>query len=111
MQLADLDARFLRLNDLGAMEFVPSVDEAQGLHMRCPKCHTDASNGRMFNHRCICWFADSQVPFSQVPEAEQQVVSGRSLGELTLSGIGPIVLRANCKACFEVVRGEVRLVE
>lgn len=102
----DLDARFVKLSLGGPeehwpkgrpnIEYVDSLQEADGVWFLCPKCFS-ANGGEVGTHMVGCWFV-GKVPDWVEPNPGRWNPSGTGLADLTFVPPGAIsvLLTSGC---------------
>lgn len=91
-RLTELEPYFVRAGVDGAISYVDSPLEAQGILFLCPKCFVE-NKGPVGTHCVLVWFRDRGVPpeFQPTP---RWVVSGTGMSDLTTSP--SIHIRTGC---------------
>jgi hypothetical protein len=111
MRLADLDARFIKLDPAQPGSFwtegVP-LAEAHGVMFLCPVCFAAAGND-VGVHSVICWFADRGVPADMTPKPGRWRPAGTGIDDLTFVGpdAASVLLMSGCNAHFFVRDGAI----
>ena len=105
LQLTDLDARFLKVDDETHYHTVDNIGDADGVLFLCPKCFRENS-GSVGTHSVLCW--SPKVPQSIPPAPGRWNMVGTGLGDLSLvAGSSSVLLTSGCQAHFYVRNGEI----
>lgn len=113
MRLADLDARFLKIDtDRSFWTEGISLSEAQGVLFLCPVCF-QKNGGGVGTHSVICWFDGRGVPTDMDPKPGRWTPAGTGIADLTLNppsftGARSVRLLGGCNAHFNVTAGEIQ---
>ena len=106
MNLTDVDAEFIKLNDAKGASFstVESINDADGIMLLCPAC-LEANNGENA-HSIICWAP--HVPQTVHPVPGRWNLIGTGLHDLELkNGSSSVALDCKNKAHFFVRGGKI----
>lgn len=106
MKITELNARFIRRNDLG-FENVEDIAEADGLFFVCPVCYKTQGNTVVGAHSIICW--RPQVPANIDPKPGRWEFIGTCLDDLTLTAAASSIFLTGpgCGAHFYIRNGEI----
>jgi hypothetical protein len=96
VKLADLDAKFLKVDSETSYHEVESLTEADGVIFLCPKCFA-ANKGPVGTHSVICWFK-GKVSDAMRPAPGRWNPSGTGLDDLTFvpPGAVSVLLMGGC---------------
>ena len=91
------------------MNYVQSIDQAQGVSFLCPKCFI-ANGSRVGTHAVICWSRSRGVPDDASPGPGRWKLDGTGLHDLTLNGetggARSVQLNGGCKWHGFITNGE-----
>ena len=109
MKLADLNPRFLKIEDASHWRQVDSLAEAQGVEFLCPKCFA-ANNGPVGTHIVVCWFNGRGVSNEVRPGPGRWNPSGTGYDDLSFvpPGATSVLLTGGCGWHGFIENGEVR---
>lgn len=105
MKLADLEARFIKIEDERTHRYVDTLPEADGVMFLCPTCFA-ANGGSVGTHSMICW--RPRVGQEHSPRPGRWEFEGSGLADLTLvAGSSSVLLNGGCNAHFFVRSGAI----
>lgn len=88
MKLSELSGAFVALTYDGHMRRVDTIEEAQGVIFKCPKCWKD-KGGPIGVHSVICWSRSRGVPDDITPGPGRWRLVGTGIDDLSLMADPP----------------------
>jgi hypothetical protein len=115
-RLRELQAQFLKVEDVRTYRHVDTLAEADGISFVCPKCYADpeCGNGSVRGaHSVICWFR-GKVPDSMTPGPGRWTPEGSGYDDLSFVPGNPpiamsVLLTGGCKWHGFIRSGEATL--
>ncbi len=109
-RLAELEAKFMRLESPDHWRNVERIEDAQGVIFLCPLCFAK-NGGKVGTHAVICWSRSRGVPEEQTPGPGRWKLDGTGIEDLTLNADPPntarsVALTGGCAWHGHVTNGE-----